>query len=753
MGALSRTSLFSRWIGHFVDGAFWVIDEIVRWWEIAKISRSTKKLRKQRNEILEKNGLSESFEGHSAQREKLVNISEEISRLTSQEESLRRRSWALTPELILAGIVIVFIFGLFWIKPRNDAMVISAPQTMDFRWPIFQQSEIQFSRNSIVTSAVWFDGKLFIGGDGGLFFLDPILGIASFVANLPKDFFVRHLLVENNRLLIAGFGGVFSLDRTGGILPLYEKNQIPGSLINRIAVVKNGHLLGTLGQGLLKGRRGLAVIVLGTTQLAINGFAWLEGELWLLHERGLMRGDGSNFVSVNIPVFEGKKLSSIAATSQVLFVGTNDGVVAAYRNNQGWVWTPLPPNGPKNVRDLAVSGNTLLICADDGLYRFESGNFEKLSSKTGQQTFAVGPDYVATVGPDKIILYRFSQTGTASAVIASSFIPTVGTFVQNISISASQTIQSNPLPAVSQPISTLGQVANQPSVVGGSSAIAPIPILDSVLPRELSGPNVTSILGDSRRLFVGTSNAGLWVLEGGSWKTFSRSNGQLPDDQIVALWNLQGKPFLFGWINGLMSLDTGKPVSFLSAELSKGLISVSGDQNAPIALFEGGFLRRIRNGTLELVAQIPDSFAKIARSVQVINNSIFVVTDQGILSQKPDGEWNLSWFPIDSSGKTKFAAAGDGGKIFVAKMDGSVLLFQNDLVSKIGSIGEPPSGMVFENGLWVAGTNSIFLLGSDGLKAVTSRSSDSILGFKPFIDRKNVIVVTSTGVRSLPLTL
>lgn len=768
MGSLSRTSFFSRLIGHFIDGAFWFLDEIIRWWEISRLSRTLKKLQKKRANLM-------SHEGGSGMSEEcrleLLRTSEDMTHVAGREEALRRKSWSYTPELLLVMIVLLFSYGVWRLNPETGR--VSAPlisgSAVSFQGALTQVQEINVPRQTVVTSAAWYGNRLYIGGDGGLSAIDLAQGgAATFPVGLPKNFFVRHLSNDSAGLLIAGYGGVFGLD-PAGIRAVYDPLQMPVQLVNRIVPLGDGHLMATLGQGLLKGRRGLATLLLGAAGLTVKGFAWLDGELWLLHERGLLRGDGSTFTSVQIPVLTDKRLTSIAATGNALYIGTTEGLIAAYKSppsfgeRQSWVWTPLASGGPKLIHDLAVSGTSLLLCAEEGLFRLDGGVYERVSNRTGQKIIAAGPEFIATIGLEKAILYRPSGLPAVGAPVASPILPTVGTFAQ--------TIASLPIPLVSAPPGPVPLVTAQPQPVpvsplpGNPAPVTtslptqspapganPVVLFDNVaIPQGMIGKTVSAAIGDVRRLILGTNQAGIWMYDNGTWKNFTRETGELADNQINSLMMIQGKPHLFGLLNGLMSLESGRPVVVLDPGKSKGLAAITADANSLVALFEGGGIFRIRNGNLESVGQVPDDLQKSLRFLHVVDGVFWVVADQGIIVQTPRGDFTFTWFLEGPSVKTVATIMGEPGKIYLAKADGNIYAFANNKMEKLGNIGEKPAALAFENGnLWVAGTRSIFRRFASTLSPLSQKSADIILGFRFLPEKQSILVLTASGIQVFP---
>ncbi|NLI77412.1 MAG: hypothetical protein GX442_13350, partial [Candidatus Riflebacteria bacterium] len=430
MGSLSRRSTLSRFFGHIVDGMFWTIDELARWWEIGRLTLDLKTLRRRRAEFLKRagEGRPEGADLAPGDREQVLTYSEEISRLATREEFLRKRSWALTPELLLVLIVCAFVAGILWLRPRTDLAIPAREAPISVKGDLSRFAEIPLAGFTVVTSAVWHGNQIFVGGDGGLVVVDPNTRLATGVPGLPPRFFVRHLFSEGSRLLIAGYGGVYALDAQT-LSPLYPASGLPIDLINRVIPTRDGgHLLGTVGHGLFKGRDALAVMILGTQGLTLTGFAWMDNELWLLHERGLLRGDGSSFTPFTLQALVGKTLTALAAEPNTIYLGTTDGLVIGYQSDRNWIWTPLSPGEPKVVRDLVAAQGVLLIAANEGLFRYQDGRFEKLAATPQVSALAIGPSLVAAASPQAVSLYQFAGGSPLPATLPPA-VPMVGTFV------------------------------------------------------------------------------------------------------------------------------------------------------------------------------------------------------------------------------------------------------------------------------------------------------------------------------------
>lgn len=776
MGSISRSSLPGRLFGHVADGLLWGFEELRRWWEIGNLAVRIKSLRRRRSALLVEAGAHKTdAEISGTDRERLMSISDDIASLTARDEFLRRRCWAMTPEILFLAIVIAFIGGILILQPRTDLalQMQAAGLPTGVAGGITRTIEHRLAGFSNVTTAAWGNGSLFVGGDGGVSQIDPATGVATTVRGLPADFYARHLLVDRGRLVIAGYGGVFALD-AAGVTSIYEGSGLPVDLVNRVAATSDGgHLLGTVGHGLLKGRNGVSFVILGTQDLTPRGFAWLDGELWVAHERGLLKGDGTTFAPVRLQILEGRSISALAADRSAVYVGTDNGLVAGFKNGRDWVWTPLSPGEPKVVHDVMMVGDSLLVCAEEGLFRYRDGRFEKLSGDIGQRALAINAEFVATVGPKRILLHAFQNlpsvaapsvqgfeanpTGTVPAAVsktqppapdpvqAQPVIPAVGTYVSE---AAAQAAAQPAAQAVAQP------AAPQPSSV---PPVVSDPIFGTVaLPASLRGPAASCALWDGTRVWIGTTNDGLWFFENGRWESLKRSNGALSDDQIVALWRLNGKSYLYSWILGVMSLENGRPMPLLKPDQVSELVHATGSTNGLMLLMKGGRLVRVdAAGKEEPAGRIPEDFFREARFVQMSGDRPLVVTDHGVLEQDQSGRWSVTFYPGESGSELKATASAVGdGRLYVGLSNGSIYTYSDRKALKMAAINGRVRTMTWDQNLWLTGENVIYRIPSTGGPpvAVGAPFSSGVLGMQPIVSKQAAVVVTMDGVRTIDLS-
>ncbi|OQA08400.1 MAG: hypothetical protein BWY66_01016 [bacterium ADurb.Bin374] len=771
IGSISRASFPGRLFGHLADGLVWAVAELHRWWEIGGLTVRIKSLERRRAALFTEAGLQkETPDAQSPGRERLMAISGEIAELKARDEILRRRSWALTPEILFGAIVIVFIAGILLLQPRTD-LVLQTSQAgvlVGSGGSISRTVEHRLAGFANVTTAAWWNGSLFVGGDGGVAQIDPATGLATAVSGLPTGYYARHLLVDGGRLIVAGYGGAFALDTTGGMTPLYERTTIPVDLLNRVAPTSDGgHLVGTVGHGLLKGRNGLAVVLLGTQGLTPVGFGWLDGELWVAHERGLLKGDGTNFEPVRLQLLDGRAVTALAVDRSAIYVGTDNGLAAGFKNGRDWVWTTLSPGEPKVIRDMAMVGDALLVCSDEGLFRYRDGRFEKLSGDVGQRALAINGEFIATVGPKRILLHAFQglpsvaasaePPANATPIVAAPVqpvIPSVGTYAPDIPTASTVVpVVLQPTPQPSAPTPSQPQTVSQPPV---AVQAASDPVFGTIpLPASLRGPSASCLLWDGVRVWVGTTNDGLWFFENGRWESFNRANGTLGDDQIVALWRLNGKSYLYSWVLGIISLEGGRPTPLLTPDQAAELVSAAGSGSGLLLLKKGGWLVRVdASGKTEPAGRIPEDFFREARFVQTLGDRPLVVTDRGVLEQDQSGRWAVTFYPGETRPDLRATASVTGeGRLYIGLSNGSIFAYADRAASKIASIAGRVRTLSWDQTLWISGENMIYQLPSSGGTPVVVGGPfpAGILSMQPVVSRAAALVVTMDGVRTVGL--
>ncbi|MBF0545093.1 MAG: zinc ribbon domain-containing protein [Candidatus Riflebacteria bacterium] len=794
MGTLARSTFLQRTVGQLVDGLFWIIDELIRWWEIGKITFRLKALRKNRARLMKTINESGSEESRTTpEKEALLKISEDISRLSNREDFLRKRSWQMTPEVLLAAILIVFVCGIMFVKPRNQGLKIAPTTIVSVAGDIKNVVEIPiFGMNSVITSAGWLEDRFFVGGDGGVLEINLRTRQVARVAPLPPTFFCRSIVPENEgKILLSGYDGVFSLDSTG-LKPIYDKESFSGALINCLAQVKGGHLIGTLGSGIFSARLGKISNILSTNGLGILGFTWFEGECWVLHEKGILKGSGSEFSQVSLPSIEGRRLFSISASDKAIYIGTDNGLIAGYREEKNWIWSNISAEGvvPRKINDILVVNGVVLVLAEEGLFRLSGTSLKKISNPAGGKIMSIGKQCLGIAGKDKAVFYFFGVSEALAEAI--SPLPVIGSFTipatptnpliqkqqtadipsdrktpdQILSQSVTQSAVSPLNPTVTQSDAQLQQknissfnLPNNSSTNSpvNSSINTPVNSLTSSQPSSTGLPSVlfntfiSSLGWGAGSLWVGTANDGLWRLNGDNWINYSRKNNTLGDDQIVSIFVVKGRPYFYSWLMGLCTFENENIKTILSPKDSTDLLSLTGDSTSLFFLFEGGIIKRLKDsGEFEEFERVSPDFSKNSRFLHIFEGKAFVVTDQGIVMKNPQGNWVVATFENQvPKQKAVFSLSNGTSQIYTALNDGRIYIFEKNKIAFGGKMDNSPKYSCFSKSPIFGDGNKLYTIENRALKTLSIGSPISFSSFAHIPEKKKVFFANSQGLKDV----
>ncbi len=706
---MAHNGLLVKWTHHAIDAMFWLVDEIVRWWEIGKLSIRLKTLRRQRSNLLDlfENEENLSNEGTTEQKQVLVGITEELARLSSREEFVRSRCWAIAPELMFVAIFIVFLYGTLSMNPARSLLPKMAIEPGVFSGQVSRVRDLPFNFHSVVTCVVWLDNKLYIGGDGGLTILDPVSGQASAAAELPADFFVRDLVINENALFIAGFPGIYKLENTV-IKPVYREAQLPIKLVNTLAVTGYERLLiGTVGSGLLRGNADSAVMVLGTQGRTIRDFGRQGNELWIMHEDGILTGRGDSFEPLALQVLAGRHLRRMITTDRNVFIGTDEGVVAGYRNSRNWVWTLLSAGRPGYVNDLIVSGDNLFIGSDEGVYRFSKGRMERLSA-IPCQALALTTSFLAAVNPDSIMMFYFS--GATADMTGSIKVPEIGTFTSLIPV-----VSLLPLPGLQVgrlPDFKQLELASETRMLTESEAatatFSPVERPYVPLPTALQRPVFSDIARAGQKFLLTTSNRGAWVYDNENWQQVEG----VPQTGACSLARNSSTHFLYGPTVGIYKISEDIGDMIISENETKNLLHVSAnDDNSLMLLFSDGSIKLANDGAVKEILRIPGDFKGEFHSLWKIDNRYLVVVDKGVMLHESENQWNLVFFKgrLDNL-RVVAVEPGNNNNLYIALNDGRVFEYNSEKLDFTGVIDDQPVTLNYDGCLWVAGRDSLYFL-------------------------------------------
>ena len=745
---MNNSGLLVKWTHHAIDAMFWLVDETVRWWEIGKLSIHLKGLRRQRASLLDQFDNEENFgnEANLEQKQALIGITEELARLSSREEFVRSRCWAIAPELMFVGIFVIFLYGILAMNPSRSLLPRTGIEPGVFSGQVSRVRDLPLSHHSVVTCAEWFNNKLFIGGDGGLTILDPASGQASSAAELPADFFVRDLVINDNQLFIAGFPGIYILENTV-IKPVYRESQLPVKLVNTLAVTSYDRLLiGTIGSGLLRGSTDSAVMVLGTQGRTIRDFGRQGNELWIMHEDGIMTGRGDSFEPLNLQVLAGRHLRRMVITDRNVFIGTDEGVVAGYRNARNWVWTLLSAGRPGYVNDLIVSGDNLFIGSDEGVYRFSKGRMDRISS-VPCQALALTNSFLAAVNPDSIMMFYF--TGATSDMSEATKVPEIGTFtpvIPVVSLLPLPGLQVGRLPDFRQ-LEQATETRALTESVAATASFSPLERPHVPLPNALQKPVFSDIARAGNEFLLTTRNRGAWVYDGENWQQVEG----VPQSGAESMAHNDSTHFIYGASVGIYQISAGSATLMIDKSLTHELLHMSvNDDNSMILLFSDGKIKVARDGTINDLLKIPGDFKGEFHSIWKIDNRYLVVVDKGVLLHETEHQWNLVFFKGRLENlKVVAAEPGPDKNLFIALNDGRIFEYAAGKLDFTGVIDDQPVSLNYEGCLWVAGRDSLFFLENKSFITTPFHTRDLILGAFPQISKDILLVFTDAGVNLL----
>lgn len=737
-----------KWIYHLIDAMFWIVDESVRWWEIGKLSLKLKKLRRQRALLLKKFESLDNRGGETSpdQRQLLMGITQELEHFSGREEFLRTKCWAITPELLFLSIFLVFAYGLAAMTPGRTFLPQQVRDTAFLTGQISRVRDIALAEHSVITSTLWFNDRLLVGGDGGLTILDPVSGLASNAVGLPADFFVRDMAIDGDRVFIAGYSGIYLMEDTV-IKKYYRENQIPVRLVNSIAVSgRDSLLIGSVGNGLLRGNPDSAVFILGTQGKTIKSFGRLGNELWIMHENGILTGRGDRFSPLNLQVLAGRHLRSMITTERNVYIGTDQGVVAGYRNARNWVWTLLSAGRPGYINDLYLAGDILFIASEEGLFRFVNGRMERLSAAPCK-AIAAGTSFLAAINIDSVMLYYFSGVSDGARV-AAAVSPRVGSFTPSVpvvSMVSFPSIQMGRLPDFSHMTSV-----NEPAVDDEVEEHAEGQAVRSklTLPVELQKPVFTDVARFGNKYVLITRNRGAWTLENGNWS-------QLPVDMQPGLSSFalsQSGIYAYGDGAGVVRFFENKVEYLLKPADTNGLLHTHATRHQDLLfLYADGTIKQKRpDAPLEPLFTLPGELKGKFHSVWMINDRYIVVVDSGVMLHETEKQWNLIFFRgrIESSEVVAVHKSPDNN-LYLALNDGRVFVYRNEVLELLGAINELPASINFDGFLWVAGQETLFFLENGEFVAAPFRTREKILGAFSEPAQESIYVFTDSGLNSI----
>ena len=333
-----ETSKLGKFIYNLIDAMFWVIDETNRWWQISKISIQIKTFRRQKaalSKLIKENDQNFIYVT-VPQTAELASLNESISKLASKEDLLRSKCWSWTPTIDFALITLLFLYGVFSINPSPNVVDRHKTNRGVFGGQISRVRELPFNKHSIISDSIWYNNKLYIAGNHGVFEIDSVSGQYKLLDGFPSDFYAKNIHLIDNHLIIAGYPGIFEYDN-GTVKPLFTDDKIQHSLINSFATInykKKQFLIGTLGNGIYKTNGTRISTIPNSSDYIVRSFGNQKKELWILQDDGILTGSLNKLDQLDLQVLAGKKTRCLTTTNDNIFIGTNQGIIAGYSFHQ-----------------------------------------------------------------------------------------------------------------------------------------------------------------------------------------------------------------------------------------------------------------------------------------------------------------------------------------------------------------------------------------------------------------------------------
>ncbi len=729
---------------------FWVADETGRWWEISKITIQIKTFRRQKaalNKLIkenEQNSISISVN----QTAQLTSLNESISKLAAKEDLLRSKCWSWTPSIYFSLIIVLFVYGAVSINPIHEIVDRHRTSIGVFGGQISRVSELPIQNHSIISDSIWFNNRLYIAGNNGVNIINTVTGQTQEIKNLPKNFYAKDLLICNNKLLIAGYPGIFEYEQEkDSVKPLFESN-LPNKLINSFAVVnekRNQFLIGTLGNGIFRSNGNNISELPQTKDYVARGFGHQKKELWILHEEGILTGNSDKLSNLDLQVLAGKKPRCMVTTEKNVFIGTDQGIVAGYRSSKNWVWTMLSSTKPGFINDIISAGEVLFIASDEGVFRYYKGKMDRLSS-IPTYSLCLCDTFLAAINKSSILFYYFNFSGNIGNSSIFGVIPELGTYTPTLPIT---TLPMETRPTYSRMpdyglLETDGKEAlTESSLSTESYPPDQKPMVE--LPVELQRPVFSDITKFNDKYLLATTNRGIWSFDGKTWNQINH-NGKGNANKLCCN---SKHCYAYSSQSGVYEILENIANLIIDSKETKGLKHLSiCDEDTLLLLYNDGKVKKFSNGELELFFNIPSEFTENCHSIWKIKEQYVALLNQGIMTHESNGKWNLMFFQgnIDSA-KIADVVCIDNKELYIALNDGRIFRFLDNKLPLSGIISDHPNSINYSGNLWVSSMDSLYLKDKNSFTAIPFKSRDRILGAFPDKENKNIFVFTASGLR------
>ena len=745
-----ETTKLGKFVYNLIDGMFWVADETARWWEISKITIQIKTFRRQKaalNKLIkenEQNAISISVN----QTAQLTSLNESISKLAAKEDLLRSKCWNWTPSIYFSLILLLFIYGVASINPIQQIVDRHRTSIGVFGGQISRVRELPIQSHSIISDSIWFNNRLYIAGNNGVSVINTVTGQTQNIKNLPQNFYAKDLLINGNKLLIAGYPGIFEYEQeSDSVKPLFD-DKLPNKLVNSFAVVnekKNQFLIGTLGKGIFRSSGDYISELPQTSNYIVRSFGHQKKELWILHEEGILTGNSDKLTNLDLQVLAGKKPRCMVTTDKNVFIGTDQGIVAGYRSSKNWVWTMLSSTKPGFINDIISAGEVLFIASDEGVFRYYKGKMDRLS---GIPTYSLClcDTFLAAINKSSVILYYFNFSGSIGNNSIFGVIPELGTYTPTLPIT---TLPMETRPSYSRMpdyglLETDGKEAlTESSLSTESYPPDQKPMVE--LPIELQRPVFSDITQFNDKYLLATTNRGIWSFDGKTWNQINH-NGKGNANKLCCN---NKHCYAYNSQSGVYEILDSIANLIIDSQETAGLKYLSiCDEDTLLLLYSDGKVKKFSNGELELFFNIPSEFIEDCHSIWKIKEQYVAVLNRGIMTHEANGKWNLLFFQgnIDSA-RIADVVTINNQELYIALNDGRIFRYSDNKLPLTGIISDHPNSINYSGNLWVSSMDSLYLKDKNSFTAIPFKSRDKILGAFPDKESKNIYVFTASGLR------
>lgn len=727
-----------------IDAMFWLVDETNRWWNIGKIAIQLKQVSSQKDAISSELGqLSEQDDSRkSSLTEELTLVNKNIAELSLKSDEIKQQCWAYTPILYFLGLFLLFIVGVLCINPIQSIIDRNKSNIGVFAGQISKVRDIPFSGHSIISSAKWFNNKLYVGGNNGVTEIDLVSGQSQNLQGLPNDFFTKDMQVTNNSMLIAGYPGLYRF-QNNEVKSYYPENRLPYNLINSIAVTPNNQILmGTLGHGILKGNQKSATIIPNTYNYIIESFGHQKKQLWLLHEEGILTGNTDNLAALELQVLVGKNPKCMTTTENAIFIGTDHGVIAGFRNSKNWVWTILSSGNPGFVNDIVNAGDVIFIAAEDGVYRYHNGKMDRLS-KLPTQSLCLCDTFLAAVNKSSILLYYFDIASNVDKTSIFGAIPELGTYTPTLPIAIipqEKRFEHKKLPDFGLLETDREGALGESSIDDSTTTPDSKPIVE--LPIELQKPIFSDVLKANNIYYLTTQNRGIWKYSENNWKPIEH----IGKNKVTRLCSDGQHNYAYDENSGLFEIIDDKTQLVISEEATKNLKNITcNEDNSLTLLFKDGHTQLFKDNELIKGIDVPNDYISACHSVWTLNNHQIAVLDHGIMIHDNSGKWNLMFFQGNINTTKVVDVKRQDKMLYIALNNGRIFRFANDQIAQFGMISDYPTSISLSDNIWVAGKESLYFKDKSNFVATSYKNTDKILGTFQVPSKKMVLIFTTAG--------